>query len=120
MCKTRIYMTPFQTAFLVIMFSSIVTAQTRAENMQPDSMLQVTVERQDQRLDRIDSLLGTQKYLREIAQQDIQHAQSLVGAMETLVEFIALLIAILSIVGVIEIRKIHQIRQGLSGSMKMD
>lgn len=118
MCKIRIYITPFLAVLLVIIFSSIATAQTRAENMQPDSMLQVAVERQDQRLDRIDSLLGTQQHLREIAQQDIQHAQSLVGAMETLVEFIALLIAILSIVGVIEIRKIHQIRQGLIEEMK--
>lgn len=80
-------------------------SQSQQTNL-PDSStldLQSKVEAQGSQIKKLDSTITHLKnenaHLKELAEQDIDHAKSLINTTETVVEFIAVLLAIFSVVG---------------------
>ncbi|HEX9972982.1 MAG TPA: hypothetical protein VGD14_13005, partial [bacterium] len=58
-------------------------------------------------------------YLKELAEQDIDHAKSLINATETIVELIAVLLAIFTVVGGIVITKMFRQSSQISKDHKV-
>ncbi len=83
-----------------------------ATRSQQTNQLKATIEAQNSRIQKLDSTITHLKnenaHLKELAEQDIDHAKSLISTTETIVEFIAVLLTIFTLVGGFVIAKMFR------------
>jgi len=104
---------------------TLLLSQQSKNNVYVDSTyksFQQKIENQNRIIHELDSTITKLRdenvYLTKLAENNITHADSLISTLQTIVEFIALLIAIFSIIGLIEIRKINKIRTRLNEELQ--
>jgi Flp pilus assembly protein TadD len=111
--------------WLFLLVPTVLFSQQRENNVNVESSFksfQQKIENQNRIIHQFDSTITKLRdeniYLTKLAENNITHADSLISALQTIVEFIALLIAIFSIVGLIEIMKINKIRTRLNEELQ--
>lgn len=80
------------------------------------------VQMHNERIRRIDSLTNTLRlensFIAKTAENDLRHSEDLVNIIEIVLAFIGVLIAVFSVIGIIEIRKINEIRSQLTTELQ--
>jgi len=106
--------------FIFIIPSSIFSQEPKKSDAPPDSVYNFfinAINRHDKQLEKLDSLIQESSEQRstliKIADNNIRYAENLINAQEIIVEFIALLLTVFSILGIVEIRKVNKTRRRL-------
>ena len=113
--------------FILILFVLLFPFKSQSQQTNlPDSTisnLQSKIEAQNSHINKLDSILTLMKnenaHLKELAEQDIDHAKSLINSTETVVEFIAVLLAIFTVVGGFIIAKMFRQSSQINKDHKM-
>lgn len=116
---------PFLKVFIPLFFlfqSATIFSQQSQIGTPKDSSFVAQYHSLKSQYSRLDSALNRieleNDYIKQLAERDLKNAENLLGTLEIIVEFIALLLAIFAILGVIEIRKINRTRNRLNEEIK--
>jgi len=109
--------------FIVLLFP--FKSLSQQSNLSDSTVLnlQSNIEAQNSQLKKLDStiihLINENAHLKELAEKDIDHAKSLINSTETIVEFIAVLLAIFTVIGGIVITKMFRQSNKISKDHKV-
>ena len=104
---------------ILLLFPYAIQSQQINPADSKTSELQAQIEAQNNRIQRLDSTITQLKnensHLKDLAEQDIDHAKSLINVIEIILGFIAVLLAVFTVVGAYAIRELlrqsNQIKQ---------